>query len=395
MNDKQLLAAVKKRGKTAVAKELGIPRTTLYSRLERIERGGSAVAPKKFDDIVAGDVSEEEKLNQRLKELEKIARAQRKSEVFEDRIIDSLTKAVEAREPLYSPLVIPKSQRKIDKHEFVLLWSDLHAAERVSLDETNGINEYNWKIMLERHDRLREGLYSYQDNRPYPVEKLHVCGLGDMLSGNIHDELAETNEMPLSEATIQLGLDSSVWVESLLERFPSIHVAGVVGNHPRAHRKTRAKQAFDNADWTMYHTMRLALRKQKAIEFNIPKANQLPITVADRWRILLWHGDGVRSTMPGVPWGGVMRRVAALQNQYNGSGMPIDLFACGHFHTANVVESSAGRVAMNGSIKGLDEYTLKAFGSGSKPQQVLLTFHPKNGLTDVSFIDLERPEPRA
>ena len=107
--------------------------------------------------------------------------------------------------------------------------------------------------------------------------------------------------------------------------------------------------------------------------------------MAGRWANLLWHGDGVRSSMPGVPWGGIMRRVAALRNQYSEAGQPIDYFHNGHFHTANAVEQ--GRIIVNGSVKGVDEYSLKAFGGGQPPVQVLSTFHPTRGLTDVSFLD--------
>jgi hypothetical protein len=139
--------------------------------------------------------------------------------------------------------------------------------------------------------------------------------------------------------------------------------------------------------------MRLALRKHDRITLNVPKASAWPVSVAQRWRLLAMHGDGIRSTMPGVPWGGVMRRVNALQSQYTQSGQPIDCFCLGHFHSLNLVESNAGRIAMNGSVKGVDEYSLRAFGGGRGPQQMLLTYHPKNGLTDASIIDLEQPRP--
>lgn len=372
-----------------VARLLGIPGSTFQHHCSR-----QGLLPSPGEPIkVQSEVSQEEILEQRVKELETHHRAQRKQDVFEERVIKAISDALEAREPKYSPRVIPKSKRDTEKHEFVLLWSDCHAGEIVKAEETNGINEYDWQIMLDRHDRLREGLFSFLDNRPYEVEKLHVWALGDMLSGNIHEELSETNEMPLAECVVQGGLDFAVWMESLLERFNQIEVAGVVGNHPRAHKKPRAKQSFDNGDWLMYHTMELALRKYKNINFNIPKASTVPITVAENWRALILHGDSIRSTMPGVPWGGVMRRVTALQNQYTSARLPIDIFCLGHFHTANLVEGSGGRVAMNGSIKGVDEYSLKAFGSGRNAQQMLLTFHPRRGLTDVSIIDLQDVKP--
>jgi hypothetical protein len=228
--------------------------------------------------------------------------------------------------------------------------------------------------MLKRHDKLRESLFSYQDNRTYPVEQLHVFALGDMLSGSIHDELVATNEIPMAEATVQLGLDGAEWLESLTERFPRVHVTGVVGNHPRAHKKPWAKQGFDNADWTSYHVMATALKRNPRVTFDIPKANQHRITIAERWPVLLWHSDGVRSSMPGVPWGGIVRRVTALRAQYSSVGKPVNYFFSGHFHTANAVEG--GTVVVNGSVKGVDEYSLKAFGGGRPAQQVLATFHP-------------------
>lgn len=343
-----------------------------------------------FDEIAGEESARKQEieidvLRARVAELETERRRERKAEVFDERVAAAVEMAAESRKTTYSPRVIPKSKRSKTKHEFVLLWSDLHAGEVVSSEETGGINTYDWATMLKRLDSLRESLFSYQDNRSFPVERLRIAALGDMLSGNIHDELVATNEIPLAEAVVQLGIDGAEWVESLTERFPRIDVAGVIGNHPRAHKKPWAKQGYDNADWTAYHIMSLLLKRNKRISFDIPKAAQHPITVAKNHRLLLWHGDGVRSTMPGVPWGGITRRVAQLRQQYVSSGNPIDYFACGHFHQANAVEG--GRIFVNGSIKGVDEYSLKAFGGGLPPQQMLLTFHPGRGFTDASVID--------
>lgn len=332
--------------------------------------------------VLPPDVDQVEILEARVKELEAASRVQRKSDVVEERILAAFERAIEVREPTYSPLAIPKAKQ--DPHQFVLLWSDTHAGEVVSEVETNGINAYDWSIMLRRFDRIRDSVFSFQDNRPYPIEHLHIAALGDMLSGNIHDELVETNEVPLAEATIQFAEDGSRFIESFLERFPEISVSGVVGNHPRSKRKPQAKLAFDNADWLAYRAMARFLAAEKRITWDVPKASAHPINVANR-RCLLLHGHGIRSTMPGVPWGGVVRRITALDQQYAAKGMPIDHYLLGHFHQANAVLQ--GKVLMNGSVKGVDEYSLQAFGGGGEPQQLLLTFHPRRGLTDVSFID--------
>jgi hypothetical protein len=373
--------------KRELATKMGIRPSTLTTYLHREGIMAEVEAAHKAAPgagAIGSEVAEVEVLRQRVSELEKQHRAQRKIEVVEERALQVMEAAIEARKPSYSPRVIPKSKRSSSQHEFVLLWSDTHAGEVVSEVETNGINSYDWKTMMRRHDRIREAVFSYQDNRPYPVSRLHVCGLGDMLSGNIHDELVETNEMPLAEATVQFGIDGSTFLESFLERFEGINFSGVIGNHPRSKKKPQAKLAFDNGDWLVYHAMQAHLRRQKRITFDIPKSSAHPIEIANR-RCLLLHGHGIRSTMPGVPWGGVVRRVTALDQQYAAKGMPLDHYFLGHFHQANAVLQ--GRVLMNGSVKGPDEFSLQAFGGGSEPQQLLLTFHPRRGLTDVSYID--------
>ncbi len=385
--DDELRKLCAEHGYIKVAEMLEIPASTLHNHLRKRGLEGKKKATKvTLDPTKLGEeVSETEMLQQRVKELEKQARKDRKNQVYDERVAQAVEQAIQKAEPKYSPKAIPKAKKKGTQHEFVLDWSDLHAGEVVSREETGGMNEYNWEIMMERHDKLRRALFSYQDNRPYPVKKLYIFALGDMLSGNIHAELEATNEIPLAEATVQLGVDGAEWIESLTERFEEIEVHGVVGNHPRAHKKPWAKQGYDNADWTAYHVMSQILKKNKRITFEIPKANQHRVIVAGRWANLLWHGDGVRSSMPGVPWGGIMRRVAALRHQYATAGQPIDYFHNGHFHTANAVEQ--GRIIVNGSVKGVDEYSLKAFGGGQPPVQVLSTFHPTKGLTDVSFLD--------
>lgn len=379
----------------SLAKALGWKANSLIKRLEGDEtKDEIAALLRGLERTSPGVVPVEEAQEQRIRELEGALRKRRETDVFEERVKAALVESVQAWKPRYTPRPLRKGEHRA-KHEMALLWSDLHYPEVVSLEETNGINRFDPDVMWSRLDTLRDRIASHVDQRKYPVDVLHVWALGDMLSGNIHEELAETNDIPLAEATVNLGLEGARWLESLLELgFREIRFAGVVGNHPRFHKKPRAKQAFDNADWIAYHTMKLALQRNEAIGFEIPKATRWPVTLFDRYRVLLWHGDGVRSTMPGVPWGGIMRRAQALQNEYTAADQPIDYFCVGHFHQLN--DTTAGghtRVYMNGSVKGPDEFTLKAFGSGEPPRQALLTFHPEFGsIGGPAYLDLE-PRP--
>lgn len=379
---------------TDLAHSYGVTVQTFSNRLKREGWKDEVKAALRQAELQPlNQVPLEETQAQRIAELETRLRRRREEDVYEERIKAALGQAVEAWRPAYTPRPIRRDEKR-GQHEMALLWSDTHYPEVVKLEETNGINEFNPDIFWRRQDTLRERIASHVEQRKYPVDVLHLWALGDMLSGNIHEELAETNDLPLAEATIQFGLDGARWVESLLELgFRQIRFAGVVGNHPRLHKKPRAKQAFDNADWIAYHTMRLALAKNEAISFEIPKANRWPVLVHG-WRFLLWHGDGVRSTMPGVPWGGIMRRAHSLQNEYTAAGQPIDYFCLGHFHQLTDVPAGPSRIYVNGSVKGVDEFLLRQYGGGSGPQQALLTIHPKHGVVGgPAYLDLEPVRP--
>ena len=391
-SDDALVASVRARGKEAAADELGRTLDSLTGYLTR-RRLNQRV---KGEPVTPGEgVSREAMLEQEVAELRRSQRRLHQGSVMEERILARLEDGISAAKPRYSPLAIPKSQRKTDQHEFVLLFSDTHASEVVSHEETLGMNEYDWDIMLGRMARMQRSVLSYQAHRPYPVKKLNVFMLGDMLSGDIHHELAVTNDRSTEEAAVQFGLDSAVWLEEFIPHFPEIHVAGVPGNHPRKTQKPQSKQAFNNGDWTSYNVAQTYLRQNSSITWNIARAAYATAIVAERWRMLLMHGDGIRSSMPGVPWGGVVRRVTTLEQQFAKARQPLDYVALGHFHTANALDGVGVKTFLNGSVKGLDEYSLKQFGSGRPPSQLLLTFHPKQGVTDVSYIDLVDPVPMA
>lgn len=339
------------------------------------------------------EVNRVDQLEHQVKELERALRKERDNDIIAERILDRFSDAIDKVEPKYNPDVIPSIDRELDEHEFVLLFSDTHAGEVVSSEETLGLNEYNWDIMLERMGKIQESVLSYQAHRPYSVSKLHVFNLGDSLSGDIHDELLATNDRPMAEATVQFGYDQAEFLAGFAPYFESIEFVGVPGNHPRATKKPSNKEAHNNADWIANKITELALQYEPKFDFYLPKSAFATHIVADRWRCLLMHGDGIRSTMPGVPWGGVARRVTTLEQQFAKAKQPIDYVTLGHFHTANVLDGVGSKTFVNGSVKGPDEYSLKQFGSGRQAIQLLLTFHPRNGLTDVSYIDLQPVSP--
>lgn len=385
----EVVEKVKELGQQGAANFYNIPRTTLTSFLDRekVKPEDRRKTKKSKPHSIEDSISEIDILKQQNQELRIENKKLRKENVFAQRIEDAIGKAVENVQPKYIPQPVINSSKKGRKHEFILNWSDLHAGEIINPDEINDINEYNWDIMLKRHDKLRQSLFSYKENRGYPIDVLHVHMLGDFVSGNIHEELVETNELPLAQCAMQLALDGSEFLESLTEIFPKIYVRGVPGNHARFTKKTKAKQAHDSVDWMVYNTMKMALKRNPNIEFEIPLGKHQIAEVCNR-NIFLWHGDGVMSNMVGVPWGGIIRRTNNLQNQYTAIGKPIYMFSSAHFHQAQVVKSASAIITVNGAIVGANEFSIGRFGHGDPPEQLLITMHPEKGMTDASIIQL-------
>lgn len=389
-----LVAQVERYGSiTKAAAANGIPKSTFrdaWRAADLPSRGNqNAHRPKAatVSPSVGEPVSREELLQAEVTELRSRLQKVRKAEVANEQLAKILAELVPVKAPVYRPAEFASPADKTrTEHVFALDWSDLHAAEVVDSEQMNGINSYDWDEMLLRHDRMLQSIVSFKEKRPYPVKQLFINGLGDMLSGNNHAELKETNQKVIMDAALQLGLDMAEWVEGLIPWFERIEINGVVGNHPRTTIKPAMKNRYDNFDWMVYQVMKLRLKDYPGVAVNVPKSAYIPVRILNETHLLL-HGDGIRSTMPGVPWGGVMRRVAELANQYQRAGIPIDRYHLGHFHTANVVQG--GRIIMNGSVKGPDEYSILQFGGGSDAQQLLQVYHPRRGLTETCFLDLQ------
>jgi transposase-like protein len=378
-SDDDLLTLISEHGSMAgAARAIGVSPSTLK---DHVRRRGITVDTRQPVER-SEEPTREEVLESELKELRRRVGKQRSVDVQAERVLQAIEDTIRPVEPIYR--APEPSEPGGKKHVQALVLSDLHCGEVVVPEAVNGLNEFNWDVLVRRMASIEKSLLSFQQARPYPVDELHIWLLGDNLSGNIHEELAETNEFPVAEQAWRVGSLIAQFIERLVPHFPKIVVEGVAGNHPRIGKPHSSKQVFDSFDWLAYKIIETHLANYESVSCNFPQAAFIVAEIAGL-RILLWHGDGVRSSMPGVPWGGVMRRWNELRKQYAQQGTHLDGLALGHFHTANVVQ---GSIFMNGSVCGLNEYGLKNFGSGEKPTQLLLTFQPdKKRLTDVSYIN--------
>lgn len=365
-----------------LAKQFGVSRDTVQRWLASHDLEIAAVSQVEYDDAI----SREELLESEVKDLRSRVKKGRTSSVLQERLIEEVRAAVQVEPVKFEPLP-PIVNATHHGHVQVLMLSDTHVGEVVDLEAMDGINEYCWDICTKRMQNIQRSLASYRDARPYPISEFHHWWLGDMVNGDHHKELAETNEFGKAEQAYRVGMMLGQFAEQLVPHYPKQVVYAVPGNHARMDKQPASKRVFDSFDWLAYKiasTYLHAYIEAGAIEFHAPYSGYVVAETAGM-KHLLWHGDGVKSSMVGFPGGGVIRRTKELNMQWLQKGVVLDGHAIGHFHQAHVLP---GNVYVNGSVKGPDEWTLKTFGSSSAPEQLLLTFDPeKRRRTDVSSIN--------
>jgi hypothetical protein len=261
-----------------------------------------------------------------------------------------------------------------------LFLSDLHWGEVVFPGQINGVNQYNIKTA---HERMRTCIDSavhllkiISPSMTYPGLVLPLGG--DMISGNIHDELTATNELNTMPTVLDLyGVLVGV-INALLKVFPQIFLPCVSGNHGRDTRKVWAKDRHHTSfDWLLYQFLARHFQHDKRVTFFIPDGPDAYYKVYDH-AYLLTHGDQFRG---GDGMIGCLGPILRGDHKKRSRNAQVDLeyntMIMGHWH--QYIHHS--RVIVNGSLKGYDEYAYSANFGFEQPQQALWLTHPKYGIT--------------
>src|SRR6185312_8374254 len=157
----------------------------------------------------------------------------------------------------------------------VTIWSDFHYGERVFPDQVGGVNVFNNKVAKERFTRLVNITIDLCENHmgranvKYPG--IVICLGGDMISGDIHEELAETNDRTPHQAVNDLSDMIAAGLEQMADKFGRVFVPCLVGNHGGSTKKMRMKgRVYTSFDWNIYCNLERHFRKDKRIQFHIP-----------------------------------------------------------------------------------------------------------------------------
>ena len=359
----------------AVERELGINEKTVR-RWVREARAG-----KRLED-------DAQVLRFRIKELEGLL-AEAKRDQVDQKYVRSRILGLAEADPTPPRWLVDAKPKPGRPGVPSLLCSDWHWGEVVVAEQIGGVNAYSLEIAHCRARSLIETtitlLTQYTVNPEYPGIVLNLGG--DMVSGDIHEELSETNEMPIMPVVVDL-FGVLIWcVSTLAGQFGRVAVFCVPGNHGRNTQKMRAKEAHHTSfDWLIYSLLERHFKDDKRVRIVVASSPDLLYRVYD-YRYLLTHGDQFRGGdgMIGA-LGPIIRGDHKKRSRNSAVRMDYDTMLMGHWHQYLPLD----RVVVNGSLVGYNEYANRNNFPFEPPRQALWITHPELGMINRNPVYVER-----
>lgn len=365
-------------GVNQASRAVGMHKETLRNRVMQAQIRGLSL----------GSEVPESSDRDRVRELEAQLRAARASTIDEEYVKRKIIKLAET-DP-NPPAWLTTTPKRGEVPGVPLLFaSDWHWGEVVDARQVNGVNSYDVAIAQERARSLVnvaiELLRTHLADQRYPGIVFALGG--DMVSGDIHEELSVTNETEIMPVVIDL-FGVLIWcISKLADEFGNVFVPCVTGNHGRITQKMRSKgRAFTSFDWLIYQLLARNFENDPRVRFLIPDGPDAFFKVYGH-RYLLSHGDQFKGGDGMIGALGPIIRGDHRKRSRNGQiDLEYDTLLIGHWHQLIQMQ----RVVVNGSLKGYDEYANSWNFPFEPPRQALWITHPEFGITFSSPVLVER-----
>ena len=255
-------------------------------------------------------------------------------------------------------------------NEMIVCLSDLHIGQ--SFQSIFG--KYNSDIAKDRLNQYLNKIIEVAQR--HGIYKVHVVGLGDLLSGSIHKTVAITNKENVIEQ-IKLATEYiSSFCYELTKVFQVVQFYNVVGNHSRIDKKEDAlhdERLDDIVGWavtlSLSHIDNFHYMKHRMLDNGIAD-----LSVCGKFYVAV-HGDMDNNTNQGIS-----NLVMAL-------GFMPEAIIKGHMHSPAYRELNGVKMIQSGSLAGAgDDYSLEKRLTG-KPNQTLLVCNDK-GIECIYNVEL-------
>lgn len=289
-------------------------------------------------------------------------------------------------------LIKPSNSNKRNRAVLSMLFTDLHLGEVVDPDEILGLNAFNPDIAARRARRFFEAACEIGPRwaSDCKVEGLLLNLGGDLISGDIHEELRITNALT-SHEQVRMAVSLIIaGIKLLLKVYKRIHVPSVPGNHGRTTFKPTAKLYSKlSYDTLIAQMVADAFVGDPRVTFQITSSNDAIIPVLG-YTAFLTHGDKM-GTGGGQGFAGpllpIVRGTKKVEAQQARAHRRPDIIMHGHYHHS----ANPGPVFSNGAFPGYSEYGNGLRASLELPQQWFFMIHETWGVRERCEIKLETP----
>lgn len=245
----------------------------------------------------------------------------------------------------------------------IVCLNDWHIEEEITKESTLGLNEFNLTIAKRRLDKTwakAQMLVEFARSISR-IDKLVVWLGGDLINGNIHEELAETNFLGPTDACVFAEERLVDGLESLkrIPRLKEITVVTSFGNHGRTTPKSRIANGYQHSwEYLIYKSLERLYSKDTKVHFQVAKSYHNLLEVEGKL-VRFHHGDHIRYK-GGVNGVGVPVRKSIFE--WNQS-FRADLDVLGHFHQFHCTDL----YTLCNCLCGYNAYAMLAVGAKPAP----------------------------
>ena len=272
------------------------------------------------------------------------------------------------------------------KSEATALWlaSDWHVAERVTLGQTNGINQYTIKIAEQRATAFfRNGLRLTQlAQHDISVNTIVLALLGDFITGHLHLDAVEKNQLAPVEETLFAQQLIISGIEYILKHSKCrLIIPCHSGNHGRTTKFAHfGSENGHSLEFFMYQSIAGYFRNEPRVTVIISEGSHSYLDIYG-YKIRFLHGHDVKY---GGGVGGLTIPLNKAIAQWD-RARPAYLTCLGHFHQ----KFDGGSFLVNGSLIGYNSFALSIKASAERPQQMFALIDKVRGKTLVAPILLD------
>ena len=264
--------------------------------------------------------------------------------------------------------ILPRAASQESESAMVIAWSDWHIEESVIPSQVSDKNEYTLAIAENRFLNLLSGSLSWYriQSRESAIKTIVLALLGDFITGSIHEDLAEGNQLAPAEAIHKAYSMIVSGIKHMLANTPA-DVQFVVpchsGNHGRMTKDQRiATESGNSLEYFMYLMLQDYFASEKRIKFIVQAGYHSYVRFFEgAYEVRFHHGHQMNY---GGGVGGITVPVNKAIAQWN-KAHAVNLDVFGHFHT----RFDGGNFICNGALIGYNAYAVSIKASYEPPSQ--------------------------